>query len=105
MNEKNEYKRTRKSFSNESDTYPLRLKDDTNPIASALKIIAIIIFFLGFIAGFVLGRQVVKSSVFNRADFSFAIAFIYWAVSFISGMMFLGFAEIIQLLQDIKNKK
>ena len=77
----------------------------TNPIVIIFKIIAIITFVLGFFGGLIFGNQPVISLYSSRTEFSFAVALTYWAVSFISGLMFLGFAEIIQLLQDIKNKK
>ena len=80
----------------------------TNTIASVFKVLAWIIFFGGFIAGIVLGRvEVTRGFYYTYTDteFSFAQAFTYWAISFINGMIFLGFAEIIQLLTDIKSKK
>ena len=86
-------------------------KDDTseiNPIATALTVIAWVVFIGGFIAGFVLGNEevVVKGSYYTYTDteFSFTIAFAYWCVALISGTMFLGFAEIIKLLDAIKKK-
>ena len=63
-----------------------------------------IIFIGGLIAGIVLGNVDVSYSYYTYKEFSFAIALTYWAISFISGMVFLGFAEIIQLLSDIKEK-
>ncbi len=85
-------------------------KDDTseiNPIATALTVIAWVVFIGGFIAGIALGNvEVVKGSYYTYTDteFSFAIAFTYWCVALISGTMFLGFAEIIKLLDAIKKK-
>ncbi len=79
-----------------------------NTISTVFKVLAWIIFIGGFIAGIALGRvEVTRGYYYTYTDteFSFAQAFIYWAISFISGMAFLGFAEIIQLLTDIKNKK
>ncbi len=76
-------------------------------IAIALRAIAFIIYLGGFIAGIVLGNvEVVKGTYYHYTDteFSLAIAFVYWCAAFISGTMFLGFAEIIKLLNDIKNK-
>ena len=35
-------------------------------------------------------------------EFSFSLAFISWIITLISGMTFLGFAEIIKLLEAIK---
>ena len=85
-------------------------KDDAseiNPIATALTIIAWIVFIGGFIAGIALGNvEVVKGTYYTYTDteFSFGIAFTYWCVALISGTMFLGFAEIIKLLDSIKKK-
>lgn len=67
-----------------------------NPIAMTLMVIAVITYIAGFIAGIALG--------WDGYDFNIMIAFIYWCVAFISGTMLLGFAEIIKLLNDIKNK-
>lgn len=68
------------------------LEDDVpvqnnNPVASALKVMAFLVYIGGFITGIVMGD-----------------AIIYWFVAFFSGTTILGFAEIIQLLNDIKNK-
>ena len=80
----------------------------TNTISTALKVIAWIIFIGGFISGIALGNVEVVKGVYytyTETEFSFAHAFTYWAISFISGMSFLGFAEIIKLLTDIKHKR
>ena len=79
----------------------------TNTIATALTAIAWIVFIGGFFSGLALGNvEVVKGSYYPYTDteFSFAVAFTYWCDALISGTMFLGFAEIIKLLNDIKNK-
>lgn len=72
------------------------LEKETNvkshSVAMALNVIAWIIYIVGFLAGI------------SAIESSFTLAFIYWFVSFISGTMFLGFAEIIRLLNTIKNK-
>ena len=72
----------------------------TNPIASALSIIAVLIYIGGFIAGILLGAE--AADIYE--DFAFSVAFVYWATALISGTLFLGFAEVIKLLNDIKNK-
>lgn len=77
---------------------------ENNSIASALTFIGLGIIICGFIAGCVFGNVVVKEYWSNDTEFSFKVAFTYWIVSFISGMMFFGFAEIIKLLEDIKRK-
>ncbi|MBQ7953221.1 MAG: hypothetical protein IJ332_00550 [Clostridia bacterium] len=90
-----------KKYSKQDDTLEI------NPIATALTCIAWVVFIGGFIAGIALGNvEVVKGSYYTYTDteFSFAIAFTYWCVALISGTMFLGFAEIIKLLNSIKKK-
>lgn len=78
-----------------------------NGIATALTVIAWIIYIGGFIAGIAFGNvEVVRGTYYTYTDteFSFAIAFVYWAVCLVAGTMFLGFAEIIKLLEAIKRK-
>ncbi len=72
-----------------------------NPVAIILEIIAWLIFIGGFIAGMSLASV---ETAWSHYYFSFEIALTYWAISFISGTVFLGLAEIIKLLNDIKNK-
>ncbi len=82
-------------------------KDIENGIATALTVIAWIIYIGGFIAGIAFGNvEVVRGTYYTYTDteFSFAIAFVYWAACIIAGTMFLGFAEIIKLLEAIKRK-
>ena len=87
--------------------YSKEVPAENNAVAVALKIIACIIFIGGFIAGIVLGTVEVEKGyyyTYTDTEFSFAIAFIYWCISLISGTVFLGFAEIIRLLDAIKRK-
>lgn len=67
-----------------------------NTVSGVFEVIGFIIFFVGFIAGVSLGVV--------SGRFTFSVAFIYWIAAFISGMLFIGIAEIIKLLEDIKNK-
>ncbi len=62
-----------------------------NSVANIFKYLAVIIFIVGFIAGPVLVESV-----------GGIMMFVVWVVSFVEGMLFWGFAEIIQLLSDIK---
>ncbi|MBR2846480.1 MAG: hypothetical protein IKB89_00225 [Clostridia bacterium] len=62
-----------------------------NIIAVALSVIAWVIYIVGFIGGFIIAGDA-------------AAALSYWCGALISGTTFLGFAEIIKLLNDIKNK-
>ena len=67
-----------------------------NKIASALKVIAI----LTFIGGLILGCCMKDS----RGDSSFVLSLICWMTGAVTGTMFLGFAEIVQLLHEINAK-
>ena len=75
-----------------------------NTVSIVFKFIAGIIFVMGFIAGIVFGQTEVSGYYSSHTEFTFTIALTYWAISFFSGMIFIGFAEIIQLLYDIKMK-
>lgn len=81
---------------------------EKNVIASALVASAWFVFIGGFIAGIMFGNGEVYKEVYGEyivdTEFSIGIAFVYWGVCFISGIMFLGFAEIIKLLDAIKKK-
>jgi hypothetical protein len=74
----------------------------TNGVATALRVIAWITYIGGFIAGLILGN--VDTGYYGLTEFSFSVAIIYWVAAFISGTVFLGFAEIISLLQRIVDK-
>ena len=83
-----------------SNSTAKELFNKENTISKILSAIAWITFIFGFIAGIVAG-----ASTFEYSEiFSWSLAFTWWCSSFISGMIFLGFAEIINLLEDIKNK-
>ena len=75
-------------------------KDETtstsehSTIATILMVVAWVIYIGGFIAGFVLG-------VDRYGDFS-PMAFVWWAVFFVAGTLYAGFAKVINLLCDIK---
>ncbi len=71
--------------------------EHANGVAAALRFIAWATYIGAFLLGVFLGRDL-------YCDFSLTLASIYWVAGFVSGTMFLGFSEIIQLLQDIKNK-
>lgn len=78
---------------------------NSNPVANALSVIAWVIYIAGFIAGFYFGTIEIGSFYGrSQSEFSFAIAMVYWCGALISGTIFLGFAEIIKLLNAIKNK-
>ena len=74
--------------------------DISNPYATAVKVIGIIGIVVGIIVGIVLGNTLKERySVFN---FGACVGTIVG--SLITGIFILGFGEVIQLLEDIKNK-
>ena len=68
-----------------------------NTIAKLIKIFGIIIIIIGTILSFAIANN-------NSNEFSLISFIIYETIIFISGLLFVGISEIIQLLQDIKNK-
>lgn len=68
----------------------------SNSIAVLFKVIAWLTYIFGFIAGFVLADV--------GYEFVFSAALLYWAGTFVSGTVFLGFAEIIDLLHKLNSK-
>ncbi len=67
-----------------------------NIVADMLTAIAVAIYVIGFIASFFLG-------VNGYGEIS-DMLIVWWIVFFVAGTIYLGFAEIIKLLQNIKNK-
>ena len=79
-----------------------RIKNNSNnKIAMILRVVAIIEIVCGFILGCVLGDTF--GIGYYGYDFNWGLCIGIIIAGFISGIFILGFAEIIQLLQDIKN--
>ena len=79
-----------------------------NKIAATLKTISTITFIVGGIGGLLLSYVEVPymNSIYDygtTSEFSLTILFTVWGSSFISGMLFRGFAEVIELLQLLVN--
>ena len=70
--------------------------DEKNLIATIFKVLASVIYIAGFVASFILGLD-------RYGDIS-AMVIVWWIVFFVLGTIYLGFGEIIQLLDDIKKK-
>ena len=68
-----------------------------NTIAKSIKIFGIIIIIIGTVLSFIIANN-------NSYGFSLIHFFISEILIAISGLLFIGISEIIQLLQDIKNK-
>ena len=73
---------------------------ENNKMAKILRVVAIIEIVCGFIVGAILG------DTFEIGyDYNWGLCIGIIVASFINGIFILGFAEVIQLLQDIKDKK
>lgn len=94
-----EYEKILKYCKQSDNTTPVNKE---NKVAKVLTGIAYAIFIIGAILGFAMGYT--KNIPEDTYYFSFAVAVAWWCVSFIGGMFMLGFAEIIKLLNAIKNK-
>lgn len=94
-----EYEEILKYCKQSDNTTPVNKE---NKVAKVLTGIAYAIFIIGAILGFAMGYT--KNIPEDTYYFSFAVAVAWWGVSFIGGMLMLGFAEIIKLLTAIKNK-
>lgn len=70
-----------------------------NTVAKIIKICGIAIIILGTILSLI-----VAGGNGRKYEFSLLLFITPEAISVISGLVFIGFSEIIQLLEDIKNK-
>ena len=57
----------------------------------------------GFIAGVEFGSIADHSFGITTHDFNFWYALPYWVGSFVSGMVFIAFGEVVKLLTQIRN--
>lgn len=71
-----------------------------NYLAVVISITAYVIMVIGFLTGTIAGYEL---SGFG-SDFNISLALMIWGVSAISGISLLWFAEILKLLQSIKNQ-
>ena len=87
--------------------YSNDIQTGQNAIAGLLRVIAWITFIGGFFAGIALANVEIPYTYISGSytEFSFPLALAYWAGFFVSGTVFLGFAEIIQLLQQLIDKE
>ncbi len=76
---------------------------ESNKMAKILRVIAVIEIICGFIVGGVLGDSFGVG--YYGYEFNWGLCIGIIVASFINGIFILGFAEVIQLLQDIKDKK
>ncbi len=77
-------------------------QDENNKMAMILRVIAIIEIICGFILGGILGDTF--GIGYYGYEFNWGLCIGIIVAGFINGIFILGFAEVIQLLQDIKSK-
>lgn len=79
-----------------------------NTIAKVLQVFSWILFICGFFAGIVFGNESIDVGFYSfshtETKFMWSVALTYWCTAAVSGTILLGFAEIIKLLEAIKNK-
>ena len=80
---------------------PMPTRIVSNGVATAIKVIAVLVYLGGVIAGFALSYY---SSPYGGSGLSVGLLLICLASSFFVGTMLLGFAEIIRLLHEINQK-
>ena len=83
--------------------------NNENAVGKALKTFAWATIVIGFILGIVMAFVEVPytsplGGYHTTTEFSWTIALTYWSDAFVAGLVFLGFAEIIILLQKIVDK-
>lgn len=72
-----------------------------NTIAQTLVVISWVIYIAGLIVGFVY----MSNASYRWYPEDILVALPWWVGSFIGGTLLLGFAEIINLLQQLVNKR
>ena len=81
------------------DNKQFNYQSSDNTVAKSIKVCGIIIIILGTILSFI-----VAGGNGQKYEFSLLQFLTPETISIISGLVFIGFSEIIQLLEDIKNK-
>lgn len=76
-----------------------------NKISKLLLVVAWFIIALGFIVGLREGIIKIGSGRFAEYKWDYVVSLVDWIITAITGIVFIGFSEIINLLEKIKNKK
>jgi hypothetical protein len=74
----------------------IQVQEEDNIIAYILKLLGYAIFCFGFLGGFVAGQESYSSSL------NWGSVLLTWAFSLSFGMLFIGFSEVINLLDKIR---
>ncbi len=82
-----------------------RGKYNPNVVSRIFLYMAITTYIIGGILGFVFGFETTQGYYSSHTEFNFGTALIFWGSAFLSGHLLLWCAEVIKLLQAIKDKK
>lgn len=104
-----EYKRIcelEEALKKETTIVPVKEDEVSNSMAKSLSAVGWFFIIGGIIAGFIAGikTETVVSYFSGNTNFQWTVAIVYWVVSFVSGVLMLGVAEIINLLEHINSK-
>ena len=83
------------------------VKSEANPMAVILRVVAVLSIIGGIILGIIFGNVETVSGTYYQyktTHFDVSVALIYWVVGLVYSFFVFGFAEVIQLLEDIKHK-
>lgn len=80
------------------------MESKTNGVAKTLVFLGYLEIAAGIILGFVLGIQEVDYGFSTREEMNWVVFAIWSGAGFISGMMFIALAEIIELLHRLNKK-
>jgi hypothetical protein len=72
-----------------------------NLVGKIILVIGFVEIFAGLLVGLVFGSA---TDAYGTSTFNIKIALIWWISGFVTGMLFIGFSEVIKLLDNINNK-
>lgn len=76
--------------------------NDRNTIAYILKIFGVISIIFGFIGSIILGNLI---HLYSYYDFDYVVMILGWICTAISSLFIFAFAEVIQILHDIRSNQ
>ncbi|KGP92728.1 hypothetical protein N780_13450 [Pontibacillus chungwhensis BH030062] len=79
-------------------------ESEENVIAKLLLAIGIIQIVAGFICGIVFSQGEAEGAFDHETQFNFTIFFTWFLSTLVSGVLIIGFSEVVRLLHDINKK-
>jgi len=75
-----------------------------NPIARILLVVGILEIIAGFICGIVFSQVEVQGYIGKETEFNITVFFTWFISTLVSGLLIIGFSEVIRLLSSINYK-